>query len=229
MRCVIVDDDEMSVKLMTEFVGQTDFLELVGAYTNPIKASGVLLKEPFDLLLVDVEMPSMTGLDIIQNLPKGVQVILITSNKDYAVDAFDNEVTDFLLKPVSYSRFLKAVLKAQAIKTASVASQAPANTNLYVKEENVWVNIPMQDISYIEALGDYVTIHLPEKKYTVLSTMKTIEGKLRTNQFMRIHRSYIINTDKISNLDGNMVVVNKKLLPIGKSYKKDLMDRLNIV
>lgn len=230
MRCVIIDDDELSVELMQQFVAQTDFLELGASYTDPLKGAAALLNEPFDLLLLDVEMPSMTGLDIIENLPRGAQVILITSNKDYAVDAFEHEVTDFLLKPVSYPRFLKAAVKARNTERATLLNTTSApQSNLYVKEESVWVNIPISDIVWVEALGDYVTIHMADKKHTVLATMKTIESKLPAEQFMRIHRSYIININKISNLDGNIVVLNKKLLPIGKSYKKGLMDRLNIV
>lgn len=228
MRCLVVDDDVLSLKLIEQFVEETEVLELVGSFTDPVKASIAIVKEKVDVILLDVEMPEMTGLQLIQNIPDSTQVILITSQKDYAFDAFEHEVTDFLLKPVSYSRFLKAIEKAKdkfGPKTAATAQQSP---NLYVKEESVWVNIPLEEIVWIEALGDYVNINLKDKKHTVLTTMKSIEAKLNDN-FMRVHRSYIVNLSKITNLDGNMLVVGKKLVPIGKSHKKPLMDKLNII
>lgn len=224
----MVDDDILSLKLIGQFVEETDVLELVGSFTDPVKASIAIVKEKVDVILLDVEMPEMTGLQLIQNIPDTTQVILITSQKDYAFDAFEHEVTDFLLKPVSYSRFLKAIEKAKeklAPKAATVSQPSP---NLYVKEESVWVNIPLDEIVWIEALGDYVNINLKDKKHTVLTTMKSIEAKLNDN-FMRVHRSYIVNLSKITNLDGNMLVVGKKLVPIGKSHKKPLLDKLNIV
>lgn len=230
MRCLVVDDDLMSLKLIEQFVKETDILELVGSFTDPVKASIAIVKEQVDVILLDVEMPQMSGLQLIQNIPETTQVILITSQKDYAFDAFEHEVTDFLLKPVNYSRFLKAINKAQdklEPKTTSSATST-VSPNLYVKEESVWVNIPLEEIVWIEALGDYVNIHLKDKKHTVLTTMKTIESKLNDN-FMRVHRSYIVNLSKITNLDGNMLVVGRKLIPIGKSHKKTLMDKLNII
>lgn len=230
MKCVIIDDDELSLKLMEKFVGQTDFLELDGLYNSAMEASSEIMKDVPDLLVLDVEMPNMSGLDLAAHIDKQTQIILITSKKDYAVEAFEYQVTDFLLKPVTYSRFLKAALKAKELFDSRTRFNTAASNSLYVKEENVWVNIPLADTLWIEALGDYVTINMDNgKKHTVLTTMKTIESKLPVEKFIRVHRSYIVNLEKISNFDGNMLVVGKKLVPIGKSYKKMLMDRLNII
>ena len=228
MRCAIVDDDEMSIRLITEYINQTDFLNLVGAYSSAIKASNVLLREPVDLIFLDVEMPDMTGLELIKSLERKPQIILITSKKDYAIEAFEYQVADYLLKPVGYSRFLKAVTKARELFEVKQKS-ASAPKHLYIKEDSVLVNVALNDIVWIEALGDYVTIHLTDKKHTVLTTMKAMDGKLPSDEFMRVHRSFIVRVDKINNLDGNMLVVGKKLIPIGKSYRKALMYRLNIV
>jgi DNA-binding LytR/AlgR family response regulator len=228
MRCAIVDDDELSIRLITEYINQTDFLNLVGAYSSAIKASNVLLREPVDLIFLDVEMPDMTGLELIKSLDRKPQIILITSKKDYAIEAFEHQVADYLLKPVGYSRFLKAVTKARELFEVKQKS-ASAPKHLYIKEDSVLVNVALNDIVWIEALGDYVTIHLTDKKHTVLTTMKAMDGKLPSDEFMRVHRSFIVRVDKINNLDGNMLVVGKKLIPIGKSYRKALMDRLNIV
>lgn len=228
MRCAIVDDDDLSIRLITEYINQTDDLNLVGTFTSAIKASNALSRESVDLIFLDVEMPDMTGLELIKSLDKKPQIILITSKKDYAIEAFEYQVADYLLKPISYSRFLKAANKARELfevkqKSASTPKQ------LYIKEDSVLVNVSLNDIVWIEALGDYVTIHLTDKKHTVLTTMKSMDSKLPAEEFMRVHRSFIVRVDKINNLDGNMLVVGKKLIPIGKSYRKTLMDRLNIV
>lgn len=228
MRCAIVDDDDLSIRLITEYINQTDDLNLVGTFSSAIKASNALSRESVDLIFLDVEMPDMTGLELIKSLDKKPQIILITSKKDYAIEAFEYQVADYLLKPISYSRFLKAANKARELfevkqKSASTPKQ------LYIKEDSVLVNVSLNDIVWIEALGDYVTIHLTDKKHTVLTTMKSMDSKLPAEEFMRVHRSFIVRVDKINNLDGNMLVVGKKLIPIGKSYRKTLMDRLNIV
>lgn len=228
MRCAIVDDDELSIRLIAEYINQTDFLDLVGTFTSAIKASNTLLREPVDIIFLDVEMPNMTGLELIKSLEVKPQIILITSKKDYAIEAFEHQVADYLLKPVGYSRFLKAVNKARDLFEVKQKG-ATLPKHLYIKEDSVLVNVALSDIVWIEALGDYVTLHLVDKKHTVLTTMKSMETKLPSTEFMRVHRSFIVRVDKISNLDGNMLVVGKKLLPIGKSYRKALMDRLNIV
>ena len=229
MRCIIVDDDEMSIALIRQYVEQTEGLELVTTFSNSVRAANFLLKEPVDLLFLDVEMPNMSGLDLIRTLEIKPQIILITSKKNYAIEAFEEEVTDFLLKPVGYPRFLKAVKKAADIFSIKHNSSTIRNNHLFVKEDSLYVNIPLHDIMYIEALGDYVSIHLTDKKHTVLTTMKAIENRLPPDRFSRVHRSFIVPVDRISNLDGNMLIVEKKLIPIGKSYRKSLMDKLNIV
>lgn len=228
MRCAIVDDDDLSIRLITEYINQTDDLNLVGTFSSAIKASNALSREPVDLIFLDVEMPDMTGLELIKSLDRKPQIILITSKKDYAIEAFEYQVADYLLKPISYSRFLKAANKARELFEVKQKGAA-APKQLYIKEDSVLVNVPLNDIVWIEALGDYVTIHLTDKKHTVLTTMKSMDSKLPPEEFMRVHRSFIVRVDKINNLDGNMLVVGKKLIPIGKSYRKALMDRLNIV
>lgn len=228
MRCIIVDDDDVSIALIKQYVEQTEGLELVTTFNNSVEAANLLLKEDVDLLFLDVEMPNMTGLDLVRTLEDKPQIILITSKENYAVEAFEEQVTDYILKPVSYQRFLKAVKNASSVYDSQHRNQVVHN-NLYVKEDSLYVSIALSEIVWIEALGDYVSINLPQKKHTVLATMKAIESRLPTDRFIRVHRSFIVPIDKISNLDGNMLIVDKKLIPIGKSYRKSLMDRLNIV
>ena len=227
MRCIIIDDDELSIALIRQYVEQTDGLELLSTFTNSVEGLNYLSKESVDLVFLDVEMPNLTGLEVARSLDAKQQVILITSNKDYAVEAFEHKVTDYMVKPVSYSRFLMAVTRAREV--ADSRPKEVQQTSLYVKDDNLYVNIPFAEIVWIEALGDYVTIHTTSKTHTVLTTMKAIEVKLPSKRFIRVHRSFIVPIEKISNLDGNMLIVDKKLIPIGKSYRNTLMDRLNIV
>lgn len=225
---MIVDDDVMCIKLIEKFVEQTNYLDLINSCESAIEAANILAEESVDLIFLDVEMPEMTGLELIKSLERIPQIILITSKTDYAVEAFEYQVTDYIVKPANYSRFMKAVSKAKEIYDSKFKGERNTNS-LYVKEDSVWVNIPLDSIHWIEALGDYVTIHTEEKKHTVLTTMKEIETKLPEERFMRVHRSNIVNLNRITNLDGNLLVLEKKLIPIGKSYKKSLMNRLNLI
>lgn len=230
MRCIIVDDEEMSRQIIGKFVEQTDFLENIGSFSNAIDASGVLRKEKVDVIFLDVEMPEMSGLDLIKILKEKPQIILISSEQKYAVEAFEYEVTDYILKPLNYARFLKAVEKANEKLSAS-QSHTPVHKDdsIFIKVDSRLVKLDKSDIIYIEALRDYVIVHTDNKKYTVFSTMKGIEKNLPNDEFTRVHRSYIIRIDKIQDIEDNTLVIKNKVIPIGPSYKAELMNKLNII
>ncbi len=227
-KCIIVDDDEMSRNLIRHFVMKTNFLSLVKEFDNAVEAANFLKNENVDILFLDVKMPEMTGMEFIQTLENDYQIILITSESDYAVEAFEKSVTDFLVKPAEYPRFLKAAQKAKN----NIEKQSKINedlTELYVRADAKLVRIPLDNILYVEALADYVIIHTPEKKHIVHFTMKGIENRLPGKSFIRTHRSYIVNTSKIETLEDNSILINKKFIPIGASYKDSLMERLNLL
>lgn len=234
LKTLIVDDDPVSIKVIQKFVETTDSLELAGSAQNAIEAANMLQSSEVDLVLLDIEMPEMSGLDLINTLNQRPQFILVTSQKEYAIEAFDYEVTDYLLKPVQYKRFLKAVNRAlnNAQKTSNNGQQAPEPTSktIFIKEKNQFSRIDKSTIHYIEAFGDYVNIYTNEKRYTIHSTMKKMEAKFtEDDQFLRIHRSYIVNLDLIQSIDDNMVFIKNKMLPIGGSYKQKLLKRLNLI
>ncbi len=227
-KCLIVDDDEMSRNVIKHFITKTNFLTLVKEFDNAIEASNFLKEGDTDILFLDVKMPEMTGMEFIQTLEKSYEIILITSESDYAVEAFDKSVTDFLVKPAEYPRFLKAAQKARNNIEKKIKTDDEM-TELYVRSESKLVRIPLINILYVEALADYVIIHTPDKKHIVHFTMKGIESRLPGKTFIRIHRSFIINTQKIESLEDNSILINNKFIPIGASYKEALMERLNLL
>lgn len=228
MRCLIVDDDKTSRLIIERFVQRTAYLDLVGQCENALDAYGILKEEPIDLLLLDIQMPKMTGLDLLEILrEKFPQVIFITTSKTHAIQAFDYGLTDYLVKPITYERFLKAIEKAkQNLGRTILDSKTP--DDIYIKTNNKIVRLYYNLISHIEACADYVIIYemRKKKKYMVYSTMKSMEQKLPAN-FIRIHRSFIINMEKITSIDDKKVILDEHTLPVGASYKKQFLQKLH--
>jgi len=226
MKCIIIDDNEVARAAVKHCVEKTPFLTLTGVFTNPIEALEAIKKERPDLLLLDVEMPEMSGIDFIKTFHDIPQVILITSKKDYAAEAFDFNVTDYILKPVEYPRFLKAVTKAKEMQE-SLKQETPESNELFIKVTNKFVHLNLKDVLMIEALADYVNIYVEKHRYTVLSTMKAIEDKLPKKDFIRVHRSYIVRIDKIKEIDDNTISVGDQNVPISRNMKDPVMSALN--
>lgn len=228
LRTIIVDDDPMTIRILEDYVGRTDFLEHLASCRDAIEASNLLKKEDVDLVFLDVELPGMTGLELIESLTAPPHIILVSGKGDYAVSGFEHDVSDYLVKPVDYSRFLKAVNKLEEANQKD-APQAGHTDRLFVKADTQLVGIRVDEIEYIEALADYVRIHTPDKRYTVYSSLKGIERRLPSEKFMRTHRSYIVNLDKIDSIEGNSLSIAEKSLPVGVTYHKALISRLNLL
>jgi DNA-binding LytR/AlgR family response regulator len=226
MNCIIVDDDELSRAALRKCVERSDFLNLVAECKDAIEAQKIIRDNQIDLMFLDVEMPEMSGIEFIKNVEVACQVIIVSSKKEYAVDAFEYNVTDYLLKPVQFARYMKAVEKARQIYE-NVKSEG--SNSLLIKQDSKLVKLDLSNIYYIEAFSDYVNIYTKTARYTVLSTMKAIESKLPSADFMRVHRSYIVRLDKISTIEENTIVLNEKLIPVSRSNKDGLVRRLNIL
>jgi DNA-binding LytR/AlgR family response regulator len=259
MNCIIVDDDTFSRTVIRQLVKRTTSLELVAECSSAIEAYQLLKNIEVDIIFLDVEMPEMSGLDLLKTLKKTPQIIVVTGNKNYAVEAFDYDVTDFLVKPVEYPRFLRAVDRAesnlqreasklQSLSVKTVAEpvvvkrvqpefvatpqEAVPGENFFVKtkDDGRIVHLQTNEIEFIEALSDYVEIHtLSGNCYVVHSTMKGMEKKLPENNFIRIHRSFIINTDCIRSIEDDKVVMPNREIPIGSSYRSNFLSSLNIL
>ena len=228
MRCIIVDDDKISRELIRDYINDTEELELLGEFPSAIDANNFLSKNHVDLIFLDIEMPKMSGLELLKSLDEKPLIVLFTSKDKYAVQAFEEEVLDYLVKPVDYTRFLKSVQKAhQRLRPMPVDSFS--NDSIFIKVDSELINLPFKEIIWIEALGDYVNIITPNKKHVVLSTMKNIEGRLPAKEFIRVHRSYFVRIDKIKKISEDIILVENKLIPVSKSYKKELMERLNML
>lgn len=225
MKCIIVDDDELSRNIMEDLIAETD-LELVQSCGSAMEAFNVLKNESIDVIFLDVDMPKMSGLDLMRSLDDLPQVVLITSHSEFALESWEYNVTDFIVKPISHARFLKALEKVK--KNLSRPENIETNTKtLFIKTDSRLVQVFLNHILYIEALGNYVTVFTENGKYIVLSTMKDLESKLTTPEFSRVHRSYIVRLDKISSIEDNYINVGQKAIPIGKNYKDELMKSLN--
>ena len=229
MNCIIVDDDDQIRLLMETLIKESDFLHLVKNCSSAMEASNVLLKEKIDLIFLDVEMPKMSGMEFLRTL-EGVKplVIIITGNREYAAEAYDFEVCDFIVKPINHSRFLKAVSKAKKIFDAK--DNKPLNNDtFFVKFNSLLLKINTIDIFWIEALADYCAVHTSDQKYIVHSTMKEILNKLPKNDFIRVHNSFIVRVDKISTIEGSNLYIGKQTIPISRAKHKDLMNRIKLL
>ena len=233
MNCIVVDDDKMSRVLIEEFVGKSDGIKLIGSFSNAIDAiNAIKLDASIDLIFLDIEMPQMTGIDFLNSLDNPIQVIIISSKEKYALNAFDYDVTDYLLKPITYSRFFKAVDKAlNRYRKEKLNSES--KDEIFIKKGSSLVRIKFDEILWVEALENYVILNTLTEKMTIHFTMKAIEKKLPSKKFVRIHRSFIVNMSKISVIQDNAVEIKLKgeviTIPIGKSYKDQLMKDINLM
>lgn len=236
MTCLVVDDDPVARALVAQFATRHDALTLVGTCADAVEAANVLARQraegaPVDLVFLDVEMPEMTGLELAGALGADnarPQVVLITSKAEYAREAFDVEATDYLVKPPTYARFLTAVDRALARAQPAPASAAPADDpdTLFVKADGRLVRLDLREVSWIEAQKDYVLFHTDAKDHLVHTTMKALEARLPA-AFARVHRSYLVRIDRIGDVEDSSLVIGRKVIPVGATYRAALLERLN--
>ncbi|MGB5989249.1 MAG: LytTR family DNA-binding domain-containing protein [Marinifilaceae bacterium] len=233
MNCIVVDDDKLAREVLEKFIKRVDFLDLIGSYENAIDASNALqnTEDKVDLIFLDVEMPEMTGIEFLSTMKQTPQIIIVSSKEQYALDAYEYAVTDYLLKPVYYTRFLKAVNKAYEKFSQKISSSG--ELEVFIKSNSALVRLEYDDILWIEALENYIMVKTFDNKFVIHFTMKSMEGKLPLDKFIRVHRSYIVNRSKIEVIEDSSVVVRTesglKSIPIGKSYKDRLLKDLNII
>jgi len=224
LKCIIVDDDALSREVLRKCISVDDRLKLIGTYHNALEAKMALAKKDIDLIFLDVEMPEMTGFELLDSYAAIPQVIMVTSKKDYAFDAFKYDVVDFLSKPVDTNRFEKAV--ARAIYYAENLKPSQEEQNIIIKSDGVLVKVNAGDIDYIEAMGDYIKVVVGEKRHVVHSTMKAFMAEL-PESFLRVHKSYIVNLDKVLEMDDTFLIGEYFNLPVSRSYKSTVKTRFN--
>jgi DNA-binding LytR/AlgR family response regulator len=236
LKCLIVDDESLARKLMEENIRQVPFLELVGTCKNAFEAMQVLAETPVDLIFLDIQMPGMLGTQLLQSLPVKPMVIFVTAYSNYAVESYELEVVDYLMKPVSLERFTKAAYKAldmhqkKIALSAQTVEKSPENPDFFfVNVEYSLVKIPVKDITHVEGMKDYVKIFLETSKKPVLtkSTLKGIEAKLPAQGFLRVHKSFIVNLDKIQSIRNREIKIGDCEIPVGESNLEELLRLLN--
>ncbi len=237
LNVLIVDDEPLALDVLETYIGQMSELRLVKRCSNALEANDALKANDIDLMFLDIQMPQLTGIDFVKTLTKPPMVVFTTAYPNYAIQGFDLNALDYLLKPISLERFVKAVNKA--VEHAEMAHRDGNNHQhnhdghdfFFVKADKKLVKVNFEDIVYIEGLKDYVIIRLMLGRVITLQTMKSLEDKLPHARFKRIHRSYIVAMDKITAIEGNMVEVlekdKPKLLPIGKNYRDELLELID--
>ena len=231
MKVLIVDDNPLARITLKELVGNIADLELMGTCESAKEAFNVIQDNRIDLILLDIEMPDLSGIDLLKNLvSQRPLIIFVTAKKDYALDAFDLNVVDYLVKPILPSRFKQAIDKAREILShKNEIIKSNPEEFLFVRDSYVVRRLKIEDILYAEAMGDYVKIFTSNKVYAIHSTLKAIEERLPTQSFIRVHRSYIVAIDKIDIIQDRAIVINKKLIPIADSYRASFNKRINIL
>jgi len=222
MRCLIVDDEPLAQEVLENYVQRVEELHLVKKCSNAMQAMQVLHKDKVDLIFLDIQMPAMDGLSFLKSLKNPPSVILTTAYPKYAVQGYDLDVVDYLLKPISFERFLKSVNKAIDLRKG-VQEESASAEYLFLKVDNKLVKVNFADIVYIEGMKDYLKVFVKEKLLVVHKTMKSIEDLLPKNKFIRVHKSYIVSLGMVNSIVGNMVEISGKEIPIGANYKEQLI------
>ena len=235
IKAIIVDDEPLALDVLQTYIEQLPDIELVGRCSNAIEANDFLSKNEVDLIFLDIEMPKLSGLDFLRILDDPPFVVLTTAYPNYAVEGFELNVVDYLLKPISLERFMKCVNKVRDKVEKKGESKTSNDTHgnqnedyIFVKSDKKFIRIHYTEIMYIEGLKDYVIIRTPKGRIVALQTMKSLETKLPSDSFIRVHRSYIVNINCIDAIVGNTIEMKEdgklKMIPVGKNYKGDLTD-----
>lgn len=239
MKCVIIDDEPLAVDIIETYIQKISGLEIVATCNNPLEAITILNRNKVDLVFLDIEMPNFSGIDLVKTLDSIPQFIFTTAYPEYALDGFNLNATDYLVKPIPFDRFLKAVSRAKEKHDLRGMTYDHSPTNLlvpgevkndfiFVKSEYDNIKINIEDIKYIQGLKDYIKIYTASTKKAILtlSNFKEIQDKLPSKQFLRVHRSYIVNITFIKSIQKTKIVIDEIRIPIGETYKNQVLNRL---
>ena len=232
INCIIIDDEPLARKGLKEYVADVEFLQLIGEFDNPLKATEILAKEEVHLLFLDIQMPKITGLDFFKTLKHAPPVIFTTAFPQYALEGFELNALDYLVKPISFERFLKAAMRAKEYyevrqKNLTESKEgAAASDYFFIKADNKLVKINYDEILFAEALQNYVVIQTTEKKYITYLTFKSVEEYLPADQFIKTHKSYIVSASRVDSIEGNDIRVGQHHVPISRNLKDEVMEKL---
>lgn len=231
MNCILIDDESPALQLLEDNARQIPYLNIVASCRNPMQVFDLIKENQIDLIFLDIQMPGINGLELLKSINQAPMVIMVTAYQDYAIDGFNLDVVDYLVKPVPFSRFLKAVEKARALHQMRLYKSKPVqqeNDHVFVNANYSLVKVKMQDITFIEGLKDYVRINVEDGKQVITRMgLKGVEEKLSSDRFMRVHKSYIISLEKIESVQKSQVIVAGTEIPIGEGYRHVLQHYIN--
>lgn len=226
-KCYIVDDEPLAINVIEQHLSRLGQFEICGTSTDPVEAFNQLKNLHPDLLFLDIEMPELSGLELIEAMETKPEVIITTAYRDYAVESFEHNVLDYLVKPIPFPRFLKAMDKFLQKKEGAETMEPVSSTHLFVKADRKTIKVDLQDILYIEGVKDYVKIVLPDQKILTKVSIGNFQELLPPNQFLRIHKSFIVAKNKITAFTAHDVEIGKTEIPIGRVYKEQFLKELN--
>lgn len=227
IKSIIVEDIQVAADFLRKFCEKSGKVDVLGHFLNVEDALAFLNQNVVDLIFLDVEMPGATGFDLLDRISYSPKVILTTSKTEYAFNAFQYNVADYLKKPFTYQRFLESIQKIEG--TSDIAAAKVDKDHLFIKVDTKLIKLQNTDILFIESMGDYVKFVTPNKKYVTLNTIKNLEEKLDRTTFLKVHRSYLVNLTKIDDLDGNILLIQGNQVPISKGHRDEVLKRLNII
>jgi DNA-binding LytR/AlgR family response regulator len=232
INCIIIDDEPLARKGLMEYIADVEFLQLAGEFDNPVKAMDLLAKEEVQLLFLDIQMPKISGLDFFKTLKYAPPVIFTTAFPQHALEGFELNALDYLVKPVSFERFLKAAIRAKEYYEVRQKNSTEGGTGVatadyfFIKADGKLVKINYDDILFVEALQNYVVIQTSEKKYITYLTFKAVEDYLPSNRFIKTHKSYIISASKVDSIEANDIRIGQHHIPISRNLKDEVMEKL---
>jgi len=232
INCIIIDDEPIARKGLKEYIADVDFLNLVGEFENPLKATEILSRGEAQLIFLDIQMPKITGLDFLKSLRHAPPVIFTTAFPQHALEGFELNALDYLVKPFSFERFLNAALRAKEYyeirehNKKDQSAQVSDPNHFYIKAENKLVKILFEEILFVEALQNYVVIHTTVKKYISYLTFKSVEEYLPAARFIKVHKSFIVAAEKIDSIDGNIIRIGQHQVPISRNLKEEVMEKI---
>jgi DNA-binding LytR/AlgR family response regulator len=231
MTCLIVDDNKIARTTMNQLASQVKSITVAAECASAVEAFNFLQEHPVDFILLDIEMPGMSGIELVKNLGnKRPLIIFTTSKKEYAIDAFELNVADYLVKPVTPARFIQAIERAgELLESRKEVLKTSEAEFLFIRDSNIIRRLAIGDILFAEAMGDYVKLHTQHKYYAVHTTLKTVEEKLPAEKFLRVHRSYIVALNKIDTLQDGTAIIQGKPVPIADAYRSALNKKMNIL
>lgn len=224
IKCVITDDEPMARKGIKGYVEKVDFLELVGVCEDAVSLNCLLREQPVDLLFLDIEMPYINGLELLQSINNPPKVIFTTAYEQYAIKGFELEAVDYLLKPISFERFLKSVNRVYELFRQNVPP--PVTDHLFIKTDDKLVKVSINDIVYIEAMENYVNIYTAQTRYITHATLKSVLECITDPGFIQTHKSFVINAAKITSIEGNLIELGKYQVPVSRSMKDGVMEKI---